>query len=1062
MNLGLPRPSAVEDEARLDALAAFGILDTPPERGFDDIVHLARRLCDVPVALVSLVDRDRLWFKAHSGFPACETDLDRSVCQFALAEPGILQIPDLTRDPRTRDNPLVTGAPHLRFYAGAPLRTPGGHALGSLCVIDHAPRPGGLTPAQAEDLEALARQIMDQLLLHRSLAERDALIRERRASEHQRDVLGATQAGVAGAGGEQEVVLGKLLDGALEAVPTADGAALELVDGEALEYRAVRGSLAAHRGLRVPLEGSSSGRSFTTNAPLLVSDARADARVRQDVARALDLGSAIHVPITRGDAVLGVLKLQSRHARAFGERDVGLLRMFAATATAGLTQVSEASARAAMRAGEARYRAVFESIIDYAIVVMDLDGRVTDWNAGAERILGWTAGEMRGRPADVFFTPEDREAGIPEQEMQAAMTEGAGNDERWHLRKGGERFFALGEMMVLRDEAGTATGFVKVLRDRTEQRLAEERLRQSDERLQTALTASGGVGLWDWVVETDLLHGDAHFARLYGLDADEVAAGVTMERYQTFVVPEDVAPLRAAIRDTFEHGADFRVEYRLAVPGRPLRWVECKGRLFRDEAGTPLRFSGTAVDVSARKAAEAEARKLVAIVEQSTDFIGFAAPDGRIDFVNEAGLRLVGLPDIAAARATRILDYFVPEEHPRLVEEVLPAAGRDGFWEGELHFRHVATGAAVPVHYTIFPVRDAAGSLLGYGTVTRDLTEEHRNRESLRASEASLRAVLDTVPVGILFAQAPSGRIVGGNRRLEEIFRHPVLPSPDAESYGEWVAFHADGRRVAPHEYPLSRIIRDGAEHAALECHYQRGDGSRVWVEIVGVPMRDPDGRLTGGVVAVADVDARRKAEAHQDLLNHELSHRMKNLLAMVQAIAASTLRGATDVDAAREVLGSRLIALGKAHDMLLGGTAESAPLSAVVREGVGVQEVAGARVSFRGPEVAIGGKAALSLALTLHELTTNAVKYGALSVPEGRVSVTASLVDAEGGPALRIAWTESGGPPVVPPSRKGFGSRLIERGLAAQVGARLALDFPREGATCVIEASLANFQAVP
>ncbi|OAH25870.1 hypothetical protein AX289_31150 [Methylorubrum populi] len=1061
MNIDLPGPLPVEDGDRLAALSAFAILDTPPERGFDDVVHLARRLCDAPVALVSLVDRNRQWFKARAGFPPCETDLDRSVCKFALAEPSLLQIPDLTLDPRTRDNPLVTGEPHLRFYAGAPLRTPEGHALGSLCVIDHAPRPSGLSPAQAEDLSALARQVMDQLLLRRSLVERDAMIHERRVSERERDVLGATQANVAGAGGEQDVVLGKLLEGAMGAVPAADGAALELVDGQALEYRAVRGSLAAHKGLRVPLGDSSSGRTFTSNSPLLVSDARADAQIRQDIAASLDLGSAIHVPVTRGDAVLGVLKLQSRHAGAFDERDLALLRMFAATATSGLTQVSEATAQAAVRAGEARYRAVFESIVDYAIVVMDLDGCVTDWNAGAEKILGWTAEEMRGRPADVFFTPEDRETGIAAQEMHAAMMVGTGNDERWHLRKGGERFFALGVMMVLRDEAGAATGFVKVLRDRTEQRLAEERLRQSEERLQMALSASGGVGLWDWMVDTDLLHGDAQFARLYGLDADEVAAGVTMERYQTFVVPDDVAPLRAAIRNTFDHGAEFLVEYRLAVPGRPLRWIECRGGLVYDEAGVPLRFSGTAVDVSVRKAAEVEAGKLAAIVAQSGDFIGFATPDGRADFVNEAGRRLVGLPDLAAARATRILDYFVPEEHPRLVEEVLPAVERDGFWEGELHFRHFVTGAAVPVHYNIFPLRGAAGDLLGYGTVTRDLTEERRNRESLRASEASLRAVLDTVPVGILFAEAPSGRIVGGNRRLEEIFRHPVLPSPDAESYGEWVAFHEDGRRVEPHEYPLSRIVREGAEQASLECHYQRGDGTRVWIEIVGVPMRDADGRMTGGVVAVADVDDRRKAQAHQDLLNHELSHRMKNLLAMVQAIAASTLRGATDVEAARDVLGSRLVALGKAHDMLLGGAAESALLSAVVREGVGVQEAAGARVSFTGPNVQIGGKAALSLALTLHELTTNAVKYGALSVPEGRVSLTASLIELAEGPDLRIAWTETGGPPVVPPSRKGFGSRLIERGLTAQVGARLTLDYPGEGATCVIEAPLANFQSM-
>ncbi len=162
---------------------------------------------------------------------------------------------------------------------------------------------------------------------------------------------------------------------------------------------------------------------------------------------------------------------------------------------------------------------------------------------------------------------------------------------------------------------------------------------------------------------------------------------------------------------------------------------------------------------------------------------------------------------------------------------MLPAVERDGFWEGELNFRHVVTGAAVPVLYNLFPVRDADGRKLGYGTVTRDLTEQKKARQALQASEATLRAVLDTVPVGILFAEAPSGRIVAGNRRLEEIFRHPILPSPNADNYGEWVAFHEDGRRVAPEEYPLSRLIRKGSSTprcaASTSAATVPGSGSR-------------------------------------------------------------------------------------------------------------------------------------------------------------------------------------------------------------------------------------------
>lgn len=145
--------------ARLTALDRLQVLDTPPEAEFDDVVLLASELCRTPTALVSLVDKDRQWFKARLGFPAQQTALDRSVCRYAMAEDRVLVIPDLRLDPRTRANPLVTGSPFIRFYAGAALRDGTGVPIGSLCVIDTAVRPDGLTPTQEAGLQALARQV---------------------------------------------------------------------------------------------------------------------------------------------------------------------------------------------------------------------------------------------------------------------------------------------------------------------------------------------------------------------------------------------------------------------------------------------------------------------------------------------------------------------------------------------------------------------------------------------------------------------------------------------------------------------------------------------------------------------------------------------------------------------------------------------------------------------------------------------------------------------------------------------------------------------------------------
>jgi len=135
--------------------------------------------------------------------------------------------------------------------------------------------------------------------------------------------------------------------------------------------------------------------------------------------------------------------------------------------------------------------ALLESAVDFAIVATDTDGRVTEWNTGAERILGWSAKEMRGEPAERFFTPEDRAEDRPGVEMRRALEAGRANDERWHVRRDGSRFWASGEMMPLRDEDGTHLGFLKILRDRTGQRQAAEAQRVDAEFLRSVLASSG-------------------------------------------------------------------------------------------------------------------------------------------------------------------------------------------------------------------------------------------------------------------------------------------------------------------------------------------------------------------------------------------------------------------------------------------------------------------------------------------------------------------------------------------------------------------------------------------
>lgn len=299
-----PMPSQLEwrEADRLVALESYGVMDTPAENEFDDIVRVAAEICGVPMALVSLVDGERQWFKAALGLEVSETPREIAFCAQAIQQEGVLIVGDASVDPRFAANPLVTDNPNLRFYAGAPLVTPDGFPLGTLCVLDQ--KPGDLSPGQVFALKTLARQVMTQLELRKALA--------------------------------------------------------------------------------------------------------------------------------------------------------------------------------IQRSSEERHRRILESAIDYAIISMDLQGVITSWNEGAYRILGWSPDEARGLSCALFFTPEDRAAEIPQREMAAALAKGRGSDERWHLRKGGERFWASGEMMPLTDEDGAPVGFLKILRDRTDYRLAQEALVESE------------------------------------------------------------------------------------------------------------------------------------------------------------------------------------------------------------------------------------------------------------------------------------------------------------------------------------------------------------------------------------------------------------------------------------------------------------------------------------------------------------------------------------------------------------------------------------------------------
>lgn len=457
----------------------------------------------------------------------------------------------------------------------------------------------------------------------------------------------------------------------------------------------------------------------------------------------------------------------------------------------------------------------------------------------------------------------------------------------------------------------------------------------------------------------------------------------------------------------------------------------------------------TFIDITERQQHEYERGRLAAIVESSQDAIIGHAIDGTIHTWNKGAEQIFGYP--ASRMLGKSLGMLLPKDADAQLRDMLSScAGTAPQNEMEMSW-HRQDGSAVQVSVRCSPIYDPSGAIVGGSTIVRDITERQRVARRLPESERRLAAIIEQTSVGVAQTDL-DGRFELVNPRLCQIvgrsadelrtlrMQDLVRPEDRAESDAKFQALVAGGP-------PFN-----------MEKSYIRPDGSTVWVsKYVSLIYRD-DGRPDKAVAVILDISRRKLEAEHRELLLHELNHRVKNSLATVQAIALRTSASATDLASFREAFMSRLLALSATHDLLARESWRGVELRSLVEMELTPYSEAGRQSPhIAGDAVQLNPRTAVALSLALHELATNAGKYGALATADGRVDVRWTAFSRADQPWLELVWSESGGPPVEPPTRRGFGSRLIAEGIKHELGGDASLDFPVTGVVCRMTIPLAD-----
>ncbi|MHA6346447.1 PAS domain S-box protein [Roseivivax sp. CAU 1761] len=442
------------------------------------------------------------------------------------------------------------------------------------------------------------------------------------------------------------------------------------------------------------------------------------------------------------------------------------------------------------------------------------------------------------------------------------------------------------------------------------------------------------------------------------------------------------------------------------------------------------------VDISDDRNLELDAARLSAIAASTDDAIISKTLDGVITSWNSAATRIFGYnpEEMIGQPILKLIPEYLEHEEKDIIQNI--RAGRRVPPFDTVRLRK--DGSLVDLSVTVSPVRDRHGKIVGASKIARDVTCQKEAAEKL----AWLAAIVESSDDAII-SKNLNGVITSWNRGAQKVFGYT-----EAEMVGQSV------RKLIPSELQdqedeiLAKISRgERIEHFDTERLTKAG--RRIDVSLTISPIVSPDGKVIGASKIARDISERKAHEELQRLLFNELNHRVKNMLATIQAVARQTLRTARGTKEFVTSFSGRLSALASAHDLLVRGKMVEAGLKDIISEQVSLGSDADSRIQISGPVITLDGRAAVQVALLLHELATNARKYGALSRRDGRLRiewhVSRHPVDT-----LVLEWLETGGSAISPPERKGFGSILIEKGLQS-LGGEASVTYADEGLRCRI-----------